>query len=1154
MREISNRFLLFSLLLLTSSLLFAQTTDLAARVQQIDSLVAVGAFEEAAAEIQSAQEAVADTDVGSQDSTRLYFLSKLSFISYQLGDCDAAIEYGGQEVSLRDAVYGKADPLYLSSLRNYGIYHLNCGNFERADSTLGALLDIHREYVGRADETYVRTMDDLAFTKGKLGQIDEASSLYQDIFEMLGDKTSDFYLSVLDSYTSMLINAGRYAEAAPHYGALREWLEGTEDYAQFLRDFHNIFIFTRDFVKVYETARDLIDLSPGEPLAGVKLNGARAALLMGKYDSALLYYEKAYATFEDSAYARVQIHLERAGLYNARKSIFREIHELRRAKDLHEQHSLTDSSSYAQSVLSLGTTLTERGEFEQADEVFRQYISQLEGQSEVDYLKLAQAYQSLGNQKYLLQDYQEADAYLIQAEKTFTDNDLYRTIEYASCLNSLGALKEAIADYDLAKEMYRKAFAISVREEGSLRLKVASASNLANVLNAFDPANDSISLLYSQAIEWQHGLTGEYHPDYGNLLNKRGFFHHRIGEVDKAEQDYRRASQILAYTVGTSHPEYLVSMSNLGLLYSEQNNIDVAFSTMITTKQTYERNYSKDNPGYLLIANNLANLYTKMEDYASAEELFLELADINLRKIRESFSYLSEKEKEVFVAEKKKFLDSFKRYIVARYIEAEDQLNAEILTKWFELEQNTKGILLNSTKRVRDQIFQSGDADLIELFSNWTLARNQVAELQSLKNDQSATSRAQLDSLTQQIDELEKAISRASAGFGNSFSAASVSFDEVRSQLQQGECAIEIVRIDLEGDVLYVALFVEQSSAAPELIVIGKKEPMETKTFTLYKNIIRFSTTNSQIYDVYWRPLEERISSSNISRIYFTPDGIYHRISLGTLYEETDQSYLLDKYDFIQLTSTKDLIKLRSQSAALRANEKVLLIGRPNYKFGGNPEESTVQLTRSFSMSRITDLPGTEEEVNEIDEVLQDRGVQVVKYLGDEAAEGNFKTNLDHEIIHIATHGFFLDQAAAHREQYLDPMLYSGLLLAGASNKDARARTGEDGILTAYEIMNLGFHDLDMVVLSACETGTGEISSGEGVYGLQRAFFVAGANTLIMSLWKVDDQATRDLMTNFYRALSKSDNKREAFIDAQKKVKKKYKSPVYWGAFVMIGG
>ena len=139
------------------------------------------------------------------------------------------------------------------------------------------------------------------------------------------------------------------------------------------------------------------------------------------------------------------------------------------------------------------------------------------------------------------------------------------------------------------------------------------------------------------------------------------------------------------------------------------------------------------------------------------------------------------------------------------------------------------------------------------------------------------------------------------------------------------------------------------------------------------------------------------------------------------------------------------------------------------------------------------------------------------------------------------------------KAENIDPMLSSGLLLAGVS--DIQTSSDEDdGVLTAYEIMNLGLTNLEMVVLSACETGLGEIASGEGIYGLQRAIFVGGTKSVVMSLWKVDDQATKDLMTAFYKNYFKSGNKRESFLEAQRKVKKKYKDPIYWGAFVMLGG
>jgi CHAT domain-containing protein len=170
------------------------------------------------------------------------------------------------------------------------------------------------------------------------------------------------------------------------------------------------------------------------------------------------------------------------------------------------------------------------------------------------------------------------------------------------------------------------------------------------------------------------------------------------------------------------------------------------------------------------------------------------------------------------------------------------------------------------------------------------------------------------------------------------------------------------------------------------------------------------------------------------------------------------------------------------------------------------------------------------------------------------------------EVLHIATHGFFLaDLSDVEADKVLgvetskakkNPLLRSGLMLANCEkvfDETGEKATANNGIITAYEVMNLSLEKTDLVVMSACETGLGDIKSGEGVYGLQRSFLVAGAKSVIMSLWEVSDDATMELMTAFYKNYAKSGNKQEAFLAAQKQVKLKYKEPFYWGAFVMIG-
>lgn len=1150
--------LFFSVLIfccLSFNTLAQEQVDFNREVDRIESLISNGEFGSANEGLIALKESIANTSLVDQDTVKLYFSSKFAFVANQLGDCENTIRRSKEDVALRSEIYGPGDPLTLSSNRNLGVYYLNCDSTEAARNVLKETVKTHREVIGQPDELYARSLDDLAYVQGELGEVADAEKSYDELLRILGDSKSSFYLHVIENYSALLMSSEKYKEAAVFYEDLKPYMEGKDDYPLFLKDFYNVFVHEKNYVKALETASQLISWcnSYGLVCADSKLetkefvlNSARLSAILSSYDEATSYYSQAENLYQGSS-TYISILLEEASLFNETGQKYKQLNALSKSFVTHRSQKITDSTSYTKTVLELGKLHTEMGKFTRADQVFSDYINDLESNSNTDPQTLAKAYQSLGNQRYLLQNFKDADKFLSKAQSILIEEGLTNSTEYASVLNSQGALYEALANYQRAESNYREALRVSAEEESSLR--IALATNLANILTRTDPVNDSILVLLNHAISWQSESSGKDHPAYSNLLSNRGVYYQKNGKYEPALRDFQEAIKIFEYTVQEDHPQYLSALSNLGLLYDLMEQRDEALEMMQKSKALYTKYYSDSHPGYIRTVNNLANLYTKIGQYDLAEPLLLSLAEAQVKEINESFTYLSESEKKAFVDEKQKLLNNFKGYVVARSTAEEGSIKPQVVEEWYNLELSTKGMLLNATKKVREQIFSSGDQELIKLFSEWTVARKQIADLQSLKNELKQRSQIRLDSLIEQTNNLEKELSRRSAEFDGSFGGTAPTFEQIKNKLQPGEATVEIIRTELKNEGIYTALIGIANREYPELIVVGKGDEFENKGFAVYKNAIKFKIDDPKSFDIFWRKIYNHLAANGINKIFYAPDGIYHKISINTLYDPNTKNYLIDELEIFQLSSTKDFLSLNLQEGQGDKITNALLVGRPSYKMGSS--SGLVAATRSFEhIENVADLPGTEEEIVEIQALIEKSGTQCKALLRDEAEESAVKSQLNQALVHIATHGFFMED---ERAPGADPMLSSGLLLAGVSDKQ-ESSDQDDGILTAYEIMNLSLTDLKMVVLSACETGLGEIASGEGIYGLQRAFFVGGAQSVVMSLWKVDDAATKDLMTTFYREYLKNGNKREAFLSAQRKIKKKYKDPIYWGAFVMLGG
>ncbi len=285
--------------------------------------------------------------------------------------------------------------------------------------------------------------------------------------------------------------------------------------------------------------------------------------------------------------------------------------------------------------------------------------------------------------------------------------------------------------------------------------------------------------------------------------------------------------------------------------------------------------------------------------------------------------------------------------------------------------------------------------------------------------------------------------------------------------------------------------------------------------------------------------------------IYLTADGVYNQINLEAIPTD-DGKYVIDNSNIVLVSNTKDIWTSKTRTRAVQTEKRASMFGNPDFYL-------------TASAGSINALPGTEVEVNELRNLLRTEGWTTSSYTEESASEDEIKKLDNPKVFHIATHGFFTPADNIKEEDRLvqsesgaakNPLLRTGLLLTGAGdllNETKFNYNAKSGILTAYEAMNLNLDQTELVVLSACETGLGELAVGEGVYGLQRAFLVAGAKVLIMSMFKVDDEATQKLMTTFYRKWQDTGRMRESFVSAKKELRNEYQDPIYWGAFIMIG-
>ena len=589
-------------------------------------------------------------------------------------------------------------------------------------------------------------------------------------------------------------------------------------------------------------------------------------------------------------------------------------------------------------------------------------------------------------------------------------------------------------------------------------------------------------------------------------------------------------------------------------------------------RSVYQKSYGTNHNKYAELLYHYANWTQNVDSAAWAIQKYV---DIYHKNFVTTTSFLSEKQRERYWQTIIPKLENTP-LLMWRLLET----HPEMLDVMYNNELFCKGALLKATNQIAQSIMSSGDSVLI---TDWERLTWLHENLEYQRNQ--AVSNA-IYNMQQEAEQLEKKIVAKSSEYRQDQKQWAINVDSVKKYLPSDALAIEFLIIPEADKKWHCALLLRNNYKHPEVIVLFEEKEVSSFLSPSEGNITNqtydFYSNGDTIAKLVWSKILPYINEGET--IYFAPSGLLHQLAIEYLPYNENRT-MSDVYNMVRLSSTREIVLNKPQTEYTTATiyggiaydleEDILLAESENYATENLLASRSIE-NDTLNRGNVKYLPGTKKEAESINTLLKQNNISAKLYTTAKANEESFKSlsGKHSNILHIGTHGFTWTDSVAKKqdffaqrvqlmgqEQYydtsIDPLNRCGLLFAGANialqgNSKNLPEGVQDGILTAKEISLMDLRDANLVVLSACETAKGDITS-EGVFGLQRAFKMAGVQTIIMSLWKVNDQATQLLMTEFYNNwIGKHQSKREAFRNAQNTVRTQYEEPEYWAGFIML--
>lgn len=723
--------------------------------------------------------------------------------------------------------------------------------------------------------------------------------------------------------------------------------------------------------------------------------------------------------------------------------------------------------------------------------------------------------------------------------------------------NGLAYVYEKLGVYDNAMVYYQESLArcLPIHGYNSLNCMIIQ-SNIASVYLKQGLIIESIAE-YERFVSGFKIFSTRNVTTYLIALNNLASAYRQNGQYEKALQQFSIVYQALEENNQLQSDLAALVMNNMAVTYTLKGEYPEAIAYFEKVLAIKEKLYGIESPILLDVIGNLAISYWAIQHHALALPLFKRSVALSQKEVKYIFPNLTETEQVQFYEQHKR---NFERFNTLAINHADIQ--PELLVHMFNHQLLLKSLIFFTTKKRKTSILGKNDSHLKTQLDLVETKGIQLGHFYQMTLEELSVMNVSTLQLENEIDSLEKSI-RHSLG-NEEQNDVVVEWRDIQQALQEDEVLLDIIRfrkydiladtarttakrvsIGFTDSVYYAALITSsETTHHPELVLLKNGNSLEGRFLNYYRNTLKFDVIDAISYSKFWQPLDSCVQGKR--KIFIAADGVYHQINLNTL-QDSNGKYLLEKYELHGLLNARQLVHNDKEETP----PATIVLMAPIFDF------QQVDSVRNTEYTRFGALPGSLEEVTSIVNLLTSKATRVTLLQRQLANETNFKRINSPSILHIATHGFFSSSFVYLNEQTKNSYLFhSGIILSPhhRKSKDIENSFDSDGIVTAYDVMTLDLTHTDLVVLSACETGLGKIATSEGVYGLQRSFLQAGARDLLISLWKVEDTMTKELMVKFYSYLTQHHSRRESFKRAQLDLLREVGNPRQWGGFVMVSG